>query len=156
LGELEAAGARVALGGDGRDLLDGPGPARCVVKSPGLAFESPLVSEARKRGVAVLDEAELGWRLDGRPLVGVTGTNGKGTCAALVRAALGAAGYEPILAGNTHFGPPLSEAPDHRGDVLVAELSSFQLAGSPSLLPEASLFTNLGQQHWDYRGSREA
>jgi UDP-N-acetylmuramoyl-L-alanyl-D-glutamate--2,6-diaminopimelate ligase len=106
--------------------------------------------------VDVLDEAELGWRLDGRPLIGVTGTNGKGTCAALVCAGLRAAGHEPLLAGNTHFGPPLSEAPDRSGDIVVAELSSFQLAGSPNLLPEASLFTNLGHQHWDYHGSREA
>jgi UDP-N-acetylmuramoyl-L-alanyl-D-glutamate--2,6-diaminopimelate ligase len=43
-----------------------------------------------------------------------------------------------------------------QADVIVAELSSFQLAGSPTLLPEASLFTNIGQQHWDYHGSREA
>lgn len=89
-------------------------------------------------------------------MVGVTGTNGKGTSAAIVCAALAAAGIRPLLAGNTHFGPPLSAAPRTPADVIVAELSGAQLRGSPDLLPEASPFTNLGQQHWDYHGSRQA
>jgi UDP-N-acetylmuramoyl-L-alanyl-D-glutamate--2,6-diaminopimelate ligase len=129
---------------------------RCLVKSPGVPFSSPLIRAAHDRQLEVLDEAELGWRLDTRPLVGVTGTNGKGTSAAVMVAALREVGLEPLLAGNTHFGPPLSASMSCQADVIVAELSSFQLAGSPTLLPEASLFTNIGQQHWDYHGSREA
>src|SRR5438270_151846 len=91
-----------------------------------------------------------------RSLTAWTGRHGKGTSAAAIGAALREAGLEPLLAGNTHFGPPLSASGRCRADVIVAELSSFQLAGSPTLLPEASLFTNIGQQHWDYHGSREA
>jgi UDP-N-acetylmuramoyl-L-alanyl-D-glutamate--2,6-diaminopimelate ligase len=154
--ELERAGATVSLGGDGRALLDSRPKPRCLIKSPGVRFSSPLIAAARQRRLEVLDEAELGWRLDARPLIGITGTNGKGTSAAAIAAALRGVGIEPLLAGNTHFGPPLSAAVGCRADVIVAELSSFQLAGSPRLLPEASLFTNIGQQHWDYHGSKDA
>lgn len=154
--ELERAGAMVSLGGDWRALLDSKPKPHCLVKSPGVPFASPLIKAALERQLDVLDEAELGWRLDTRPLIGITGTNGKGTSAAAVVAALRAVGIEPLLAGNTHFGPPLSAAVGCRADVIVAELSSFQLAGSPTLLPEASLFTNIGQQHWDYHGSKAA
>lgn len=154
--DLERAGAMVSLGGDGRALLDLSPTPRCLVKSPGVPFSSSLIAAARERRLEVLDEAELGWRLDVRPLIGVTGTNGKGSSAAAIAAALRAVGIEPLLAGNTHFGPPLSAAVGCRADVIVAELSSFQLAGSTALLPEASLFTNIGQQHWDYHGSKEA
>src|SRR5207247_1396273 len=88
--ELERRGVALALGGDGRDLLDlGPEP-RCLVKSPGLPFDSALVAAAIERGLEVIDEAELGWRIDGRPVVGITGTNGKSTSAALLCAALSA------------------------------------------------------------------
>ena len=55
---------------------------RCLVKSPGIPFSSPLIRAALDRRLEVLDEAELGWRLDARPLIGITGTNGKGTSAA--------------------------------------------------------------------------
>ncbi|HEY2435979.1 MAG TPA: Mur ligase family protein, partial [Solirubrobacteraceae bacterium] len=154
--ELERAGAWVALGGDGRALLDLKPMPRCLVKSPGVPFSSPLIQVALDRQLEVLDEAELGWRLDARPLIGITGTNGKGTSAAAVCAALNAGGLDPLLAGNTHFGPPLTASLSRRADAIVAELSSFQLAGSPALLPEASLFTNIGQQHWDYHGSKAA
>ena len=154
--ELESVGVEVVLGGDGLELLRSRPAPRCLVKSPGVPFESKLVAGALERGLNMIDEAELGWRLDSRPVVGVTGTNGKGTSAAAVLTALAAAGLDPILAGNTFFGPPLSEAVGVPGGLVVAELSSFQLAGSPALLPKASLLTNLGQQHWDWHGSREA
>src|SRR5947209_5770242 len=154
--ELESVGVEVVLGGDGLELLRSRPAPRCLVKSPGVPFESKLVAGARERGLNMIDEAELGWRLDSRPVVGVTGTNGKGTSAAAVLTALAAAGLDPILAGSTFFGPPLSEAVGVPGNLVVAELSSFQLAGSPALLPEASLLTNIGQQHWDYHGSRAA
>src|SRR5947209_14507343 len=75
--ELAATGARVALGGDGIELLDPP--PGCVVKSPGIPPTVPLLRLAAGRGIPVIDELELGWRLDERPLVAVTGTNGKST-----------------------------------------------------------------------------
>jgi UDP-N-acetylmuramoyl-L-alanyl-D-glutamate--2,6-diaminopimelate ligase len=151
---LEAAGARVTLGGDGAALLDARTPPRCIVKSPGITFQAPLIARALERGLVVIDEAELGWRLDGRPLVAVTGTNGKSTTAALAMAVLSAQGESPALAGNTYFGPALSALDDGAGDVVVVELSSFQLEGCPALLPDVAVFTNLTHEHLDRHRDR--
>src|SRR5947209_8636507 len=145
--ELAATGARVALGGDGVELLD-PVPG-CVIKSPGIAPAVPLLRTAARRGIPVIDELELGWRLDDRPLVAVTGTNGKSTVAALALAVLSAAGVRAAVAGNTAFGPPLSALAANACDVVVCEVSSFQLEGCPSLLPEVAVFTNLSDEHLD-------
>ncbi len=137
----------------GVGLLDVTPAPRTLVKSPGLTADTPIVAEARRRGLVVLDEAELGWRLDARPLVAVTGTNGKSTTTSLVCAVLDAAGRAPIPAGNTTFGVPCSAAPEQAGDVVVAELSSFQLEACPTLRPDAAVLTNLTHDHLYRHGS---
>ena len=144
---LARGGVGTTHGGDGVALLDGRPAPRTVVKSPGLPADTPLLDAAVRRGLAVIDEAELGWRLDPRPLVAVTGTNGKSTTVSLVAAVLQADGRPPVCAGNTTFGVPYSTAPDRRGEVIVAELSSFQLEGCPALLPDAAVLTNLTHDH---------
>lgn len=154
--ELEPLGVRTHAGGDGVDLLRRTPRPACLVKSPGIPPEVPLLRDARELGIPVVDEAELGWRRDGRPLVGVTGTNGKSTVAALAVAVLGAAGAGPVLAGNTVFGPPLSALAEQAGDVVVAELSSFQLEACPALLPEVAVFTNMTDDHWERHRGRAA
>ena len=146
---LQAAGVAVTLGGDGVDLLDATPSPRSLVKSPGVAFDTPLLRMAARRELTVLDELELGWRLSSLPLVGITGTNGKSTVAELVRAILAASGARPVLAGNTHFGPPLSAVAAGDGDVLVAEVSSLQLEGCPAFLADLAVVTNLSQDHLD-------
>jgi UDP-N-acetylmuramoylalanine-D-glutamate ligase len=136
-----------SAGGDGIALLERSPAPRSLVKSPGLAPSTPLIRAAIHRGLEVVDEAELGWRIDTRPFVAITGTNGKSTTVSLVAAWLTAAGLAPVTAGNTTFGPALSAARAHAGDVVVAELSSFQLEGCPSLFPDAALLTNLSEDH---------
>ena len=153
---LADSGVRTRTGGDGRELLEGNDPPACLVKSPGIPLRSPLLRAAAAAGLAVLDEAELGWRLDPRPFIGVTGTNGKSTVCALVAAILQGSGSTPVVAGNTFDGPPLSEASTHPGDVVVAELSSFQLESSPAMLPDAAVFTNLSEDHHGYHGGPAA
>ncbi len=147
--ELERAGVRVALGGDGLDLLEGLGAPNCVVKSPGIPPTIPLLVQARRTGIAVIDELELGWRLDGRPVVAVTGTNGKSTVASLTVALLRAAGARPALAGNVSPGPALTALRPEDGDVVVCEVSSFQLEACPGLLPEVAVLTNFSVEHLD-------
>ena len=138
-------------GGDGVEALDG---VVTVVKSPGVPPHVPLLRAAAERGIETIDELELGWRLTSAPVVGVTGTNGKSTTAALITAALAADGREPVLAGNTTAGPPLSAA-EPRGWI-VAEVSSYQLAGSPCFLPDAAVLTNVTRDHVHWHGSLEA
>jgi UDP-N-acetylmuramoyl-L-alanyl-D-glutamate--2,6-diaminopimelate ligase len=105
----------------------------------------------------VLDELEIGWRLVPAPTYAVTGTNGKSTVAALSVAVLAAHGLDPALAGNTDFGPPLSAlslGPPPRS--VVAEVSSYQAEGSPELVADAAVLTNLTPDHLDRYGTIEA
>ncbi|HMI81242.1 MAG TPA: Mur ligase family protein [Solirubrobacterales bacterium] len=151
---LRDLGVEVRLGGDGLDALRG---AKTVVKSPGVPPEAPVVAEATRRGLEVVDELDLGWRLVPAPTVAVTGTNGKSTVASLCVELLAAHGREPVLTGNTEYGPPLSEVA--LGAVprsLVAEVSSYQAEGSPALAVDAAVFTNLTPEHLNRHRSMEA
>jgi UDP-N-acetylmuramoylalanine-D-glutamate ligase len=152
--ELRRIGVEVTLGGSGLDLLDG---VRTVVKSPGVAPEIPVLAEADRLGLAIVDEFEIGWRLVPAPVVAVTGTNGKSTVASLLVSVLAGHGLEPVLSGNTEFGPPISElslGPPPRS--VVAEVSSYQAEYSPELAVDGAVFTNLTPEHLNRHGTMEA
>lgn len=152
--ELRRLGIKVQLGGDGLNVL---GDARTVVKSPGVPPEIPSVAEAQRRGLHVIDELEIGWLLTPAPTVAVTGTNGKSTTAALLVDVLAAQGLRPALAGNTEFGPPLSElARGEPSTSIVAEVSSYQTEFAADLAVDAAVFTNLTTDHLNRHGSMEA
>ncbi len=142
----------VWLGGDGSQVPD-PGRPLTVVKSPGVGFDVALLSPQRTGGAEVIDELELGWRRCRRPVVAVTGTNGKSTTCAVIAAALRGAGHRVALAGNTEFGPPLTAVPD--ADWVVCEVSSFQLEAAPTFHPRVAVFTNLTPEHLDRHGTME-
>ena len=127
---------------------------RTLIKSPGIPMDIEVIREARWRGLEVIDELELGWRLTDAPVVAVTGTNGKTTTSALATEVLASCGLDARLAGNADIAPPLS-ALKGEPDVIVCEASSFQLEGCPSLLPEVAVFTNLSQDHLPRHGSME-
>ena len=141
------------LGVDGVDLLDGVG---CVVKSPGGPREAAVIAAARERGVPVLGELELAWRLLPNRLVAVTGTNGKTTTTELLAAIWRAAGLPVAVAGNV--GTPLATLvgaidPDA---TIVCEVSSFQAEDSEALAPDTALLLNIEEDHLDRHGTFEA
>jgi UDP-N-acetylmuramoylalanine-D-glutamate ligase len=143
--ELRRLGVEVRLGGNGLDAL---GEARTVVKSPGVPPELPVVAEAQRRGLQLVDELEIGWQLVPAPTVAVTGTKGKSTTSGLCVDVLRAHGFDPALTGNTDFGPPLSElALGEPPDSLVAEVSSYQAEFADRLAVDAAAFTNLTPEH---------
>jgi UDP-N-acetylmuramyl tripeptide synthase len=147
--ELDREGVRVTLGGDGLRLLEGPASPSRIIKSPGIPPTIPLLVEARRMGISVMDELELGWRLDGRPVVAVTGTNGKSTVASLTASLLRAAGSRPALAGNVYPGPPLTALAPEDGDIVVCEVSSFQLESCSTFMPEVAVLTSFSVDHLD-------
>jgi UDP-N-acetylmuramoyl-L-alanyl-D-glutamate--2,6-diaminopimelate ligase len=151
--EMGRVGVSVVLGGRDPQLLEG---VRTLVKSPGVSPREPIVRTAHERGLAVIDELELGWRLQCAPVIGVTGSNGKGTVSMLIANLLRAAGAPAITAGNSEFAAPLSAATVEDGGWIVCEASSYQLEGAPSLLPEAAVFTNLTHDHLDRHRSMAA
>ena len=151
---IDATGldARVALGAWRDELLDGVG---LVVKSPGVPSSAPPVVAARRQGVPVISEIELGVRLLPNPVLAVTGTNGKTTTTALLGEILRAGSVPVEVAGN--IGRPLtslvgSAAPDAW---VVCELSSFQLEDVETLAPRIAVLTNLEPDHLDRHGTFE-
>jgi UDP-N-acetylmuramoylalanine--D-glutamate ligase len=146
-------GVEAHLGSDGVELLE---RAACVVKSPGVPNEAPAIATARERGIPVLGELELAWRLLPNRFVAVTGTNGKTTTTELLGAVYGEAGLPVAVAGNV--GTPLSSlvgVVDERA-VIVCEVSSFQAEDSEAFAPETALLLNLEEDHLDRHGSFDA
>jgi UDP-N-acetylmuramoylalanine--D-glutamate ligase len=157
---LEARGAEVVrvdrtLGND-TDLLllDG---VELLVKSPGVPGEAPLVVEARRRGIPVWSEVELGYRLLA-PItrsIGVTGTNGKTTTVELLGAIFRAAGRHVAVAGNV--GTALTAVAERdKPEWVVCELSSFQLEDVHDLHLRVAVLLNLEPDHLDRHGTFEA
>jgi len=152
-GRLHELGVEIHLGSEEETLLQG---IDLVVKSPGVPGETLLVRGARERDVPVWSEIELGARLLGNPLLGITGTNGKTTTTELVGAVFRAAGRPVEVAGNV--GRPLTSlvgaaSPDAW---VVCELSSFQLEDVETLRPRVAVLLNLEPDHIDRHGTFEA
>jgi UDP-N-acetylmuramoylalanine--D-glutamate ligase len=154
-GRLAGTGVEVHLGTEEESLLEG---VELVVKSPGVPGESPLSVAARRRGIPLWSEVELGYRLlpAGARLIGVTGTNGKTTTTELLGAILRADDRATEVAGNV--GRPLTDAAEAAGpnSWIVCELSSFQLEDVDSLACDVAVLLNLEPDHLDRHGSFDA
>ena len=132
-----------------------------VVVSPGYRPDHPLTSWAAEHGVTVWGDIELGWRLrDKTPRIAdwicITGTNGKTTTTQLTAHMLVAGGLRATPAGN--IGAPILDAlRDPQGyDVIVVELSSFQLERLGEISPFSSACLNFADDHLDWHGSAGA
>ena len=150
---VAALGVEVSLNDDGIAHLD---RARCLVKSPGVPASAPVVARARERGVPVIGELELAWRLLENQFVAVTGTNGKTTVAELLGEVWRSAGRPVAVAGNV--GTPLASlAGSVPADAtVVCEASSFQLEDSEAFAPECAVLLNLSPDHLDRHGTLDA
>ena len=132
-----------------------------IVTSPGVRPEHELLVWANERNIPVWVDIELAWRLRDKTnkvadWITVTGTNGKTTTVQMVESMLIAGGKRAIACGN--IGTPILDAiRDPLGfDVLVVELSSFQLHFLGHIEPFSSAVLNLADDHIDWHGSFEA
>ena len=129
--------------------------ADVVVPSPGVPASHPVYGLAKAAGVPVRGEVELASRWSICPLVAVTGTNGKTTVTSLIAEMLTASGIAAIAAGN--IGLPLSDAVANEDlKVVVAEVSSFQLAFAESFRPVVAVWLNVAPDHLDWHGDTDA
>ena len=129
---------------------------RCdlIVPSPGVNERHPAIRAARSAGVAVRSEVDLALERASMPVVAVTGTNGKTTVVTLVAAMLDASGIRVRAAGN--IGHPLLDAVTEPVDVVVAEVSSFQLELTTAAFhPRVAVLLNVAADHLDWHGSQE-
>ena len=141
----------------GVELVESPSPqdltrlvSGCdlVVPSPGLPESHAVFGMADAAGVAVESEFDLADRWDSRPIVAITGTDGKTTVTTMVTAMLLASGVRAIACGNTET--PLVEAiTDPDIDVFVVEASSFRLATTRWFQPTVAVWLNFAPDHLD-------
>jgi UDP-N-acetylmuramoylalanine--D-glutamate ligase len=117
-----------------------------VVVSPGVPAAHPVFSLAAR--VPVVGEAELAWRRTRVPVAAVTGTNGKTTVVTLATDMLRASGVRALAAGN--IGLPLIDAVHSDAEVVVAEISSFQLALTTTFRPAVGAWVNFAPDHLDW------
>ncbi len=150
---LAAEGVELHLGGDGVAQLEG---VRAVVKSPGVPAQTPAIARARDRGMPVMGELEMAWRLLPNEFIAVTGTNGKTTTVSWIGHIYREASRPVAVAGNV--GEALSGlvgAADP-GVTVVCEASSFQLEDTLAFAPEAAVLLNVTPDHLDRHGTLDA
>jgi UDP-N-acetylmuramoylalanine--D-glutamate ligase len=151
--EIAARGVALALGREDPGLLAG---CDLLVVSPGVAAAHPLLAAARAAGIEVMGELELAARRARAPLIAVTGTDGKSTTVTLLGALLAQAGWKAPVAGNV--GRALALAVDEVGpeDLLVVEVSSFQLETVSTFRPAVGVLLNVAPDHLDRHPSLPA
>ena len=149
---LRSAGMEIETGSDGLRELE---RARAVVKSPGVPAQAPVIAAARERGIPVLGELELGWRLLSNRFVAVTGTNGKTTTVELLGEIWRAAGLPVAVAGNVGTAVCSLVGRLDPEVTVICEASSFQLEDSLAFDPEVAVFLNFSPDHLDRHGSVE-
>ncbi|MDI6706318.1 MAG: UDP-N-acetylmuramoyl-L-alanine--D-glutamate ligase [Bacillota bacterium] len=147
------------LSGIKADYVLGEHPVRLAewpdfaVISPGVPPGIPLVQELIKKGKEVISEVELSFRLMEAPVVAITGTNGKTTTTALTGQVFKESGRNTYVVGN--IGKPIISVASSalENDVVVAEISSFQLEGIAMFRPKSAAILNITPDHLDRHGT---
>lgn len=141
---LESIGINVKLG----DRFTPTAEINLIVVSPGVPWDIAPLVKAREMGIDTIGEMELAWRyLQTIPWIAITGTNGKTTTTALTAAIFQAAGLDTIGCGNIGFAACELALLDNPPAWIIAELSSYQIESTTTLMPTIGAFTTLTPDH---------
>jgi UDP-N-acetylmuramoylalanine--D-glutamate ligase len=151
--ELDSAVRRLSLAGV-EIHLDASGDAVAaragtLIKSPGVPQNAPAIVAARVRGVPVIGELELAWRLVSNEFVAVTGTNGKTTTTEWIGHVHRTAALPVAVVGNVGTAASTLAGAIGSETTVVCEASSFQLEDTTAFAPEAAVLLNLAPDHLD-------
>jgi UDP-N-acetylmuramoylalanine--D-glutamate ligase len=140
------AGVIIETGGHSQAFIQ---DSDYVVLSPGVRLDTLAVQYAREKDIEVMGEVEFAFRLCPCPVIAVTGSNGKTTTSTVIAEILERAGRQVCLCGN--IGSPFSKhVLDLKpADVVVLEISSFQLESTLHFKPHVAVWTNFSQNHLD-------
>jgi UDP-N-acetylmuramoylalanine--D-glutamate ligase len=127
-----------------------------IVLSPGVPPELPWLEAARAAGLPVVGELEVAAPFIRRPLLAVSGTNGKTTTTTLLGELLTASGIKTLVGGNIGTPVVVLLGQQEEADLLVLEVSSFQLDTAPSFHPQAAALLNITPDHLDRYADYEA
>lgn len=131
-------------------------PSDLVVVSPGVDPGAVPVTVAKKKGIPVIGELELGYLFCPAPIIAITGTNGKSTTTELIGDIVACSGKHVIVCGN--IGNPLSGEVDklEASSIAVVEVSSFQLETIREFRPRVGVLLNVSEDHYDRHGDLDA
>ena len=144
-------GITVICGRHPEDLLDEG--FELVVKNPGIPYSNRIVADALSREIPVWTEIELAYLISDAPFIGITGSNGKTTTTTLIFDMLNNGNKNPLIAGNIGTVACGVAKEAKQDDIIVTELSSFQLMGIKTFKPKIAILTNLYDAHLDYHGT---
>lgn len=146
-------GITVICGSHPIELLDEG--FQLIVKNPGIPYHNPMIKRAVEKGIPVITEVELAYRVSEAPFLAITGSNGKTTTTTLLFNMLERDNKQPLIAGN--IGTVASDVAQiaEKDNQIVIELSSFQLMGIEQFKPKIAIITNIYDAHLDYHGTRE-
>lgn len=155
LERAKSFGVDLRPGASPEEALDG---AEMVVPSPGIRPDSDVLTLARERGIPILSEIEIAYRIAQAPIIAVTGTNGKTTTTVLLGDMIRDGGKRAWVAGNVAADDiklPLIQAAAEAGSngVIVAEISSFQLMWVEKFRPHIGILTNISPDHLNWHDS---
>lgn len=122
--------------------------ADIAVKSPGISDSAAVVQALIAHGVEVISEIEWGFRFTDKPVIAITGSNGKTTTTSMIHKLLTDAGLTAGLGGNigrSFAAQVMGQEPDY----YVLEVSSFQLDGTTQFQPHIAVITNITPDHLD-------
>ncbi len=149
---LEKKGLKTEFGKNSEEFLN---KADLIVVSPGISPNSDIIKNLVLRNIPLISDVELASFYIKKPIIGITGTNGKTTTTSLITHIINMSGKKAVACGN--IGKPLIEVLNDGldFDYYVLELSSYQLYYSSTLSCFASVFTNFTPDHLDWHGSLE-
>ncbi len=143
-------GVEVELGGHTEGfILD----SDLIIVSPGVRWNELFLERARNKGIEVISEIELAYRLTDVPIIAITGTNGKTTTTSLTAHILSTK-KNVKLVGNIGI-PFIGEVIDSRPEYFVLEVSSFQLQGTKLFRPKIGVLLNIASDHLNWHNSIE-
>jgi len=146
LQEVRKIDVKTELGGHNTETFES---ADFIVVSPGVSHTILPIERAKKKGIPVLGEIELASRFIREPIIAISGTNGKTTTTRLLGNMLESSGFKVFVGGN--IGNPLIDyaGGDKTADIVVAEVSSFQLDTINTFRPRVSVLLNISEDHLD-------
>ncbi len=149
---LKGTACEFHLGEDATALLD---VCDSVVISPGVPIDAPIVKAAKEKGLPLVGELELAYSLLQGEVLAISGTNGKTTTVTLLGKMFENAGRITFTAGN--IGYPLSSVAlsSKKRDVIVTEVSSFQLESIKTFKPVVAALLNITEDHLNRHGTME-
>ncbi len=144
--QLKRENIPVKLGAHEFSLVEG---MDCIVVSPGIRSELPMLEKARQENIPVISEIELAYQFNRAPLIAVTGSNGKSSTVTLLGEVFKTVGRSTCVGGN--IGTALCAICEKLTpeDTLIAEISSFQLENIKNFCPWVSIILNVTPDHQD-------